>query len=233
MKLVKHCILSSLLFLTQTVFAEGNLTSSFLVQSDYVYRGITRTDHGPSVMGDLHYDFDFGFGFGSSAANVGSDEAHSMESRSDVYYVLRLHPNIALKARTEFFFNYHLTQAQTWDYQFSLLLFGDLIELTGAYSPKFLGRATAMRYVQLASSIPLLFSEKLSLDLSTGYNSFKDELQAGSTSYVDYRVALSKQHQNHQISLFWVGTNRRIIDGVSVDEPAKDESFGAQYAIHL
>jgi uncharacterized protein (TIGR02001 family) len=228
---LNRCLFIGSLFFSQNIFA-SHISSKFMIVSDYVYRGVTRTDHGPSVMGDLHYNFDFGLSAGASAANVGADEARGMETRIDLSYKQMFHPLLGLRLMTEFYHNPYATNAESRNFELGLIL-SKYFELSASYIPKYFGSGASSLYFQATSSVEVLPSESLFLNLSGGYSKFKEETRIGSTSYFDYRVALHKKMKESEVGLFWVGTNRRIVDGVAIDKPAKDEGFGATYTIRL
>jgi len=200
--------------------------------SDYIYRGLTLTDHGPAALADLHYNFDFGLSFGASAANTGADEARGMQARVDISYVYPLSSLFALKTKVGYFYNPFATQADMLDFQIGAQI-TKYFQLTGYFSPKYNATGKSATRIEGESDIEVLPSEHLFLNLLAAYNKFADEIRAGNTSYFDYKIALHKKIDQHDIGLFWVGTNRRIVDGIKVDTRAKDEAFGATYTLRV
>jgi uncharacterized protein (TIGR02001 family) len=210
----------------------GHFVSEASVVSDYIYRGLTKTDHAPSFRGSLHYDFNFGLNLGASLANIGANESRGMEDRSDLSYTHFFNEIFGVNGAVKFYYNPFASSANTVDYEFGVFI-TKMLHLSVFYSPKHFGKGTNATYYLAEGWFEALPSEHIFVNLSSGYNRFGNEAYAGNKNYTDYKIAVHKRHENHDIGLFLVGTNRRVYDGLLVNEAARDYGFGASYQLKL
>ncbi len=209
------------------------LTSEFTVMSDYVYRGISRTDHSPAVLGSMHYKIGHGFQAGASAANVGADENRGMEAQLDASFQHKFRKIFSAMGKVEYYHNPFSPSANTLTYTLGTTI-TRYLELKISYSPRYLGIGSSSTYFYGETSLPLFPSERLFFNLSVGYSSLGDETTAGTKSYLDYRISLHRRKpKEHDIAFFWVGTTRDFIDAKGVVSKARDDGFGATYTLKI
>lgn len=230
----KLLLISLLFIMSSELFAAriGRFGADFTASSDYIYRGVSRTDHSPQLVGNMYYKFNFGLRFGASTGNVGADSNRGMEARIYTKYKKLYNRYFGIKSSVEYFNNPYATNGSSVIYELGFMI-TKYFELSVYYAPKYLGTEASSLYCEASTYFPLMRSQKLYLRLSGGYSQFDDEILAGNLNYADYKIAIHKKIRRHDISLFFVGTNRRIYDGAKIDDYAEDEGFGAAYVFSL
>ncbi len=210
----------------------GSLKSEASAVTDYVFRGLSRTDHGPSIRGTMSYEWDLGLRLGASAANTGAEDARGMEARIDMAYAHQINSIFGFKAKVQAYHDPYSVLANTLLYTASLCL-SPYLELSVAYSPKFFGTGTHSIYYSAESWIQIPGVEQVFAHPSVGYSTFGDSAYAGNKNYWDYQLAVHKRVGVHDVGVFALNTNRQLYDGKKVDKPAKDFGFGASYTVQL
>ena len=226
----RYLVFAFVLFSAPHLLLAGAMSSGSTLSSDYVFRGVTKTDHGPAVFGRMHYALDIGLSFGSSVVNVGADDARGVEVQPDLTFIYNLNSKFSVKVGAIYYYNPFATLADTLDYQIGLGI-TKYFQLSVFYTTRYFARDSSALYVLGETNFAIYTPEQLYLNLSAGYSRFAYPVNAGNKNYTDYTIGLHRRSQNSDVGLFYTGTNRRIIDPKGLDVPAKDETFVAAYTI--
>ncbi len=224
--------LGFILAFSPNVLFASQLSSEARISSDYISRGITKTDHSPTVAGCFFYDFDFGLKVGTSVTNVGADDARGVQLKPNINYSYALHQLFTLHAGVSYYYNPFAILADTADFHIGAWI-GNYFHFTTFYSKRFFARNSSATYLVAETDLPVPHLDTLFVGLSGGYSIFSNEVNAGNKNYLDYRITLHQRVNSSDIGIAVTGTNRRIVDMKGLDKSAKDESFHAYYSIKI
>ncbi len=220
-------ILIFLMAACELMAGSGDLSLS----SDRIYRGISTTDHSPSIKGRLAYDFDLGLTLESAISNIGADEARGSEVQTGIGYSQPLGTLFILKTGLDSYYRSSLVSSHSLDIYVKAII-QPYFQVCAFYMPEYFETKTPAWRGE--SQIHLPVSEQLSLNTTVGYNWFRKPLKVGFTSYVDYKIGIyGKQDEHQELGLFYTNTNRMIKDGVNPEKGAKDQSFVASYTLFI
>jgi uncharacterized protein (TIGR02001 family) len=68
-----------------TSWFPGTLTGNIALTNDYIFRGVTQTNHNPAVQGGLDWDTGAGFHFGTWASAVNFNDGNGATEELDLY----------------------------------------------------------------------------------------------------------------------------------------------------
>ena len=209
---MKKLILVSCLFLFASN-AKAEMGANVGLVSDYVWRGVSATNHGAAVQGGL--DFTHGIGVenlnfmaGVWGSNVVAD------SEFDYYggfnYAFSEKFNVSLKY---LFYTYVQTfEANTHEVVLATeYTMNDVFSFVfdANYTPDFFGTGTYCLYAHVAPTVNLPLSTYLTVN--AGYSYFGDEAAAGE-SYIDYNVSLGKTTEDGFSYSVTVGDATKVKD---------------------
>jgi uncharacterized protein (TIGR02001 family) len=63
----------------------GTLTGNVALTNDYIFRGVTQTDHNVAVQGGLDWDTGMGFHFGTWASSLNFNDGNNATTEVDLY----------------------------------------------------------------------------------------------------------------------------------------------------
>ncbi len=196
---------------------------NFGLATDYVFRGITRTNQDPSVHGGIDYhNPDYGLYAGLWSSNTEFNRAGDDEAalETDFYggFRQRLANGIGwdLGARYYYFPGQNadrgvgdLETAEVsgrLDYGFSRLMFTPKVDVGVAYSPDYFGEDGDGVYVD--SGVKLALPQAFGLFTRVGYLDVEgDRSNPAGYDYVDYQVGVSKRFGAFDFDLTWHDTN--------------------------
>ncbi len=201
----------------------NGLSGHFSAASDYVWRGQTQTNHGFAIQGGMDYEHSSGLSIGTWASNVvGGAEV-------DFYggFSSGLYNNFSFSLGYIF---YHYTKSgvsDTSEYNFGLSYLNSTISAN--YTDDYFGSASSSWYFLFSHSVELSKEDGLSLGISIGQSSFKDEALVKSKGYVDYKLSLTKSVNGYDVGLTWTDTDRNTFDG-TVEGSTEDHTYSLNIA---
>jgi uncharacterized protein (TIGR02001 family) len=180
--------------------------------SDYVFRGLSQTDEGVALQGELRYDHTSGFYGGLWASNVDfGPGASGTEYDTFIGYAVPLTDNVGVDFQ---FVRYNYTGfdgSSEFEYNEFLtsLTVNEIWSATLGYSTDVFASGDNGLYLGLGAAWPL--TEKLSLTGGFGSYSLPDD-----ADYLDWNIGLSWDASPFTLDLQFIGT----------DSDARD-TFGA------
>ena len=96
-------IICLLIFIQSLSAFAKNVSGELKLLSDYIVRGQTRTDKGPSIQGQLKYVFPFNIYIGIGASNIGADETRAVEGKIHLGSQYSLSENIRIKIEAQYY----------------------------------------------------------------------------------------------------------------------------------
>lgn len=180
---------------------------SFLLTSDYVFRGVSQTDEGPAAQGSLDFGHASGFYAGAWASNVDFDAPDGIDmeinlyagwvfgfendSELDLQLVRYLYPG----SNPGFGINYNELIAA-----YSYL---DFYTATIAYSDDYLNTDESAFYYQFGAEFPLAESD-YTVAFAAGYN---DISSAAGSDYWDFQLGISRSWRDFNVDLSYFDTS--------------------------
>ncbi len=226
------------------------VTANISVVNNYLYRGISQTGGRPAVQGGYDYEHSSGFyvGIWGSSSSFYSDLYADRGGKEGAY-------NSSLELDTYFGFKNHFAKDFNYDVGFLRYNFpgayapfatkGDTNEVYGAigynkwitlkYSYS-LGQtfgvslAKGTNYVELNANYPII--EGLTVGAHIGRQAFKgitaDDLKARGLdpSYTDYKLGITKEIDDYELSLAYSKTNARTGAGTFYNVLGRDLGKG-------
>ena len=200
------------------------------LDSNYIYRGKTRTDHAPSVNGSIHMIGFSQFELSSYVSNTGADEARDVEVHQSLANFNTIGDFFGYKLGIEYFASVISGGGTTVQPFLELDLW--FLNLQLAHAEKFFGTRTSTQYISAGCELPL--NSKIAIIANAGYSRFENSVRAGNKNYADARVSLRYSGQNlNSIELYAIHTNRVIVDGKENEEKADDKMLGMAYSLVL
>lgn len=203
--------------------AERDWQVNFGLATDYVFRGITRSNQDPAAQGGIdYYNRDHGLYAGvwasSAEFNRAGDDEASLETDFYGGFRQRFANGIGwdLGARYYYFPGQNadrglgdLETAEVngrLDYSFSRALFAPEVDVGVAYSPDYFGEDGDGVY--LDSGVRLALPRAFDLFTRVGYLDVEgDRSNPAGYDYVDYQVGVSKRFGVFDFDLAWHDTN--------------------------
>ena len=185
----------------------GNVTMA----TDYLYRGQSQTDNGPTIQGGFDYANESGIYFGTWASNI--NFADKIEW--DLYggYSGELDNGLGY----DFFVVYYLYPATTGTTGENFLEFGPSISYTFdgdyepsigvgmAYSDDFAFNSGSSTYVY--GDLGFTLANDVGLGFHLGHQSISDETAWGSPDWMEYNVSLSKSAMGLDFAITYSDTD--------------------------
>jgi uncharacterized protein (TIGR02001 family) len=209
---------------TGSVFDPSNFSATFMLSTNYMFRGISQTDNNPAVQGSIDYAHPIGIYAGIWGSNVNSSISKG-GVEIDFYggYKHEIFPNLGLDLSVIYYsypgggsdpnLNYFEGHVGL-DYQFKDLPLSPTIAAAYYYSPDFFGEDGSANYVSgsLALSLPYEFTlsgligyQTVAGDKTTGNGQGKDGKDG--FDYTNWRIGISKEVLKFILDLSWTDTN--------------------------
>jgi uncharacterized protein (TIGR02001 family) len=174
--------------------------------SDYLFRGITQTDHDPAIQGGVDLTHSSGLYAGFYGSNVYFPN-YSAHLELDVYGGYRLALAKDLSASLGVL---HYTYPSTSDFntlEVPFKLTWGALELGYAFSPDWYSSGGTAGYASAQYGVDLPFEARLSGGAGFSHFSAKTE-NAGFRNYFDFKLGVSRQFRNVTFGLFGSGVSR-------------------------
>jgi uncharacterized protein (TIGR02001 family) len=198
----------------------ANLSNNINLTSDYVWRGLTQTNHDPAVQGGIDYDHSSGLSTGTWTSNISNS---GVEVDLYLKYTLSLSESFSVFANST---HYHFTKnGKNSTTEYTLGVKYRRFSLSSNYTDDYFGTDTASWHHRISSKVKLLPSHKLNLYLAIGYTTFDNENKSASTNYTDYKVSLDRTLSDFTVSLFYTNTDREDVLN-NIETQAEDHSYG-------
>lgn len=194
------------------------ISTSASATSNYVWRGQTQTTNNAAIQGSVTYESDLGLSIGSWVSNITDD------TEADFYanYSHSFSDNFSMSAG---YLYYHYLQAKgidTSEFSLSLNLYG--LDFLTSYTDDFFGTKSSALYFLAGYGFTLSAKENLSLSLNVGYSKYDNETLAGTTNYLDYKVALVKTFEKFEMNIGYTNTDRK---------DRNDQTFSVMLTLNL
>lgn len=204
------------------------ISSNFTLTSDYVWRGVTQTNHDAAVQGGLNLIHPMGLYLGSWMSNVNLEEtipslSGGNNTEVDVYAGYQM-PFMGLMYLKFQLMAYQYIQDTTPNFEelsvgISMREFFDFVL---DYSYDWKGTSSSSYHMNFSTAFEV--RQELTLGFGLGYTIFGDELDAMTENYLDIHVALAQMVHDYVVSLNYTDTDRDVYNGAAWKE-ADDTSF--------
>ena len=151
----------------------GTLTGNIALTNDYIFRGVTQTDHDAAVQGGLDWDTGMGFHFGTWASSLNFQDGNQATTEVDLYggYGGKI-DNFSYDVGLTYYWYPGAAKALSYNYWEAYGKAGydfGVASLTGfvAYTPSNTITNLDATYVQAAVAIPVI--PELALSGAVGY----------------------------------------------------------------
>lgn len=198
---------ASAIVLTGSGYASAqDVTANITLATDYVFRGVTQTDHGPAIQGGFDIEMD-GFYAGTWASNVEFGDGTNMELDFyggftgsadgfdfDIGGIFYAYPGSPDGAGEQDFFEVYGGVSREFE---AIGLSAKL-----SYSPDFYLETGPAWYLEVGAEVPL--SEQFALTAHAGASRFDDDPAA---DFEDYGVGVSTHVAGIDWHVGWHGTD--------------------------
>ncbi|QNT68694.1 TorF family putative porin [Defluviicoccus vanus] len=223
----------------------GEITADVALVSDYIFRGITNTDHNPAIQGGLTYSVDVGLpdaqpyvGFWGSNVDFNDGGEASVEldltfgfsgTIADLDWDIGGQYYAYPGANSNLNYNYweiplHLSYAL--DDHFSL-------QAQYSYSPDFFANSGNAHYLLAGVRWQQpIHAVTLGVEATTGHQWIEDNATYGVDNYQDWRVAVSLTVEKITLGIAYTDTNlskSQCFSGTNQCEPRVTFSLGASF----
>ncbi len=222
----------------------GEFTAEVALVSDYIYRGITNTDHNPAIQGGVTYSVDVGLPMqpyiGFWGSNVDFDDGGEASVEIDALFGLSgtvsgldwdlggqyyAYPG----ARSDLNYNY-------WEIPLQLSYpLDEHVTILGhyAYSPDFFAASGNAHYLLGGARWEHpIFSTTLTLEATTGHQWIEDNDAYGAKDYQDWRIAASVTVDKITLGIAYTDTSLskgECFSGTNQCGPRVTFSLGASF----
>lgn len=182
--------------------AEG-FSGSATLTSDYVFRGLSQTDEGAALQGELRYDHTSGFYAGLWASNVDFGPGLSgTELDTFIGYAVPLSDSVGFDLQFVRYNYLGLDGGNELEYNELLasVTFNEIVSATLGYSSDVFASGDNGVYLGVGAAYPL--TEKLSLTGGLGRYSLPDD-----ADYLDWNIGLSWDASPFTLDLQFIGTD--------------------------
>ena len=183
----------------------GEFSGDITVVSDYVFRGVSQSDEDPAVQAGLSYTFDSGFYLGTWASQVDFGSETDFEVDLFAGYGFTLSDTVAADIQV---LRYVYPDEGGLNYYelIGSLTFNEALTATVGYSDDIYNSGRDGYYFGAAYDFGL--PNEFTLSPSIGYSSFSSGvLDDGSTDYMDWGLALSRDFGPISTTLAYTDTN--------------------------
>lgn len=184
----------------------ANISSSVSATSNYVWRGQTQTANNTAIQGSINYESELGFSLGTWLSNITND------TEADFYanYSYKISDNFSLNTGY-IYYHYLLTKGiNTSEFNLGFNLYG--VDFLTSYSDNFLGTKSSAFYFFSGHEFSISKKENLSIALNVGYSLFDNETLVGTSSYIDYKLALVKTFEKFEMNIGYTNTDRKNVN---------------------
>lgn len=183
----------------------GELSGEIGVVSDYVFRGVSQSDEDPAVQGGLTYTFDSGFYVGTWASQVDFRSETDFEVDFFAGYGFNLSDSVAADVQLLRYVYPDEGSLNFNELMFSLTFAEKLTTTVGYTNDVYNSGETGWFY---GASLDLPLPAEFTLTPAVGYSRFgSGVLDTGSTNYIDWSLALSRDFGPVSASLAYHDTN--------------------------
>ena len=223
----------------------GEVSANVALVSDYIFRGITNTDHNPAIQGGLSYSVDVGLPYaqpyaGFWGSNVDFDDGGEATVELDFSFGLTgtvagvewdlgglyyAYPG----AHSNLHYNY-------WEVPLQLTYpIGEHLSLLGqyAFSPDFFGSSGRAHYLVAGGRWEQpIGPTTLAFEATTGHQWIEDNAAYGVDDYQDWRVGLALTIDKITVGVAYTDTNlgkSQCFAGTNQCEPRAVFSIGASF----
>lgn len=175
----------------------GSTTGNIALTSDYIWRGLSQTSHGPAIQAGMEWSNSLGFYVGAWGSNV--DINYNDDNENAVHdfleidftggYKLALSEELAVSLGAQYYTFYNNGKFNMWE--FPVKLEYNQITASAAFSPSWNGQPGQSLYLNVGykDTFPQVFG--VGVGVSVGYSIFEDK--SGWEDYPDVRVGLSRE----------------------------------------
>jgi uncharacterized protein (TIGR02001 family) len=192
MEMVKKGFALSVLLMVAT-FSSAQFSFNAGVVSDYIFRGISQTEHDPAIQGGVDWNHESGFYLGSWASNV------SFDSDSDIEVDLYGGATIPVTEQLSFdvgYIRYEYVDGESADDAYFGVTFDNV---NFKYSHGF-----EIKWDYLEGSYDVSLPEDFGLTFHLGHTEFSD---GEPKDYNDWKVGISKTWKGLDWEVAFVDTN--------------------------
>ncbi len=161
-----------------------------VVASDYIYRGLSQTTHGPAYQVSVEYQFDSGvfLGIWGSSADFPFTDQVNAEIDYFVGYQHRLTNNLAfdITAVRSTYPDVNLFADYDWDELQVTLYLGDQWDLTWGLMDNWLASSKLSRFLETSYRMPLFVD--VTVDVTVGYQ-FTEKLFGKDYGYAEVGIS--------------------------------------------
>jgi uncharacterized protein (TIGR02001 family) len=207
--------------------AELRYQPQIILSSDYFRHGISLTNHGASIRGQVHFEHDSGIEGGVKMGNT--NDTFASETDIYVHFQHLMTPNIILDIGIDWFdypsasTNFGNPDYNEFFFQFRYEKYKNIFNGKLSYSTKFFGVDTGVWHYSLGYDFALI--ENLYAQTNLSFNSFDDKEVSQSKDFWNYLLGISKkinfmENQSRieksssiegSLSLNFSGTNRKLL----------------------
>jgi uncharacterized protein (TIGR02001 family) len=223
----------------------GELTADIALVSDYIFRGITNTDHNPAVQGGLIYTADIGLPYaqpylGFWGSNVDFDDGGEASVEIDLMFgfsgtiadidwdlggLYYTYPGAASDLNYDYW-EIPLQLSYAVDDQWSIFA-------QYSYSPDYFANSGSAHYLLAGARWQQpIHSMMLGVEATTGHQWIADNAAYGAEDYQDWRVALSLTIGKITFAAAYTDTNLgkgQCFSGTNQCEPRATLSLAASF----
>jgi len=194
----------------------ANLTENISVSSDYVWRGVTQTNHTAAVSGGVDYNFDFGLGLGTWISNTDSNT----KAEQDIYtnYTYVINDNISIGTGLMYYHYLQKGSLDTSEFSLKLSLFKN--DLSVNYTDNYFGTKTSSIYYNVLRKIALCSKNNINALISLGYTTFDNQQKANIKDYLDYKIGLERVIESYNLGFYYSDTNRKDASSIELNDQA-------------
>lgn len=202
----------------------GEISAGVALTSDYIFRGISQTNHEPAIQGNLEYSIDTGVADTSAYAgfwgsNVNFEDGDEAQVEIDVLFGVRGDVgDSGLSWDLGALYYAYPGASSSLDYDYWEIplqvdyAINDLVSVNAAYffSPDYFGSTGLAHYVSGGASItpPLPFKGfDLAFDGSVGYQWIEDNSRAGVEDYLNWSLGATVTVKNIDFSVAYTDTD--------------------------
>jgi len=194
----------------------ANLTENISVSSDYVWRGVTQTNHSTAVSGGVDYNFDFGLGLGTWISNTDSNT----KAEQDIYtnYTYGINDNISIGVGFIYYNYLQKGSLDTSEFSLKSSLFKN--DLSINYTDNYFGTKSSSFYYNILRKIVLCSKNNINALIALGYTTFDNEQKANIKDYMDYKIGLERVIETYNLGFYYSDTNRKDASALKLNDQA-------------
>ena len=223
----------------------GEFSADVALVSDYIFRGITNTDHNPAIQGGITYTADVGLSYmqpyvGFWGSNVDFNDGGEATIELDVMFGLSGAVGDLKWNLGGLYYAYPgASSSQNYDYwEIPLQLSYQIdkhLSILGeyAYSPDFFAGSGNAHYLLAGARWERpIQAVTLAIEAATGHQWIEDNAAFGTSDYQDWRVAVSLTYEKITFGIAYTDTDlsrSQCFGGTNQCDPRVTFSVGASF----